>query len=49
MEANDADTFTDAVKAFDKINHLDPWATTMLLKAKKKIAGVEIHEEGDLC
>ena len=44
-----SDVFTDAVKSFDKISHLDTWSTHMLLKAKKKIAGASELEEGDLC
>ncbi|KAE9553472.1 hypothetical protein FO519_003301 [Halicephalobus sp. NKZ332] len=49
MDTKDADLFTDLVKSFDKISHLDPWSTTMLLKAKKSVAGVENLEEGGLC
>jgi alpha-soluble NSF attachment protein len=48
IEANDAEGFAQACADFDRITPLDPWKTSMLLKAKKNIAGGG-SEESDLC
>ncbi|VDD96071.1 unnamed protein product [Enterobius vermicularis] len=42
MEEEKQDSFTDAVKNYDKISHLDQWHTALLVKIKRSIAG-----EGD--
>lgn len=36
-EDEDADAYTDAIKEYDSISRLDQWATTMLLRVKKRI------------
>lgn len=48
LEANDAEGFAQACADFDRISPLDPWKTTMLLKAKKNIAGADGADES-LC
>ncbi|CAG9465074.1 unnamed protein product [Pedinophyceae sp. YPF-701] len=37
MEANDDAGFTDAVAQYDSMTRLDPWKTTILLQAKRRI------------
>ena len=48
MEAGDEDAFTAAVAEFDSMTRLEPWKTSLLLDAKRKIASIEAQEE-DLC
>ena len=48
MEAGDEDAFTAAVAEFDNMTRLEPWKTSLLLDAKRKIASIEAQEE-DLC
>ena len=48
MEAGDEDAFTAAVSEFDSMTRLEPWKTSLLLEAKRKIASIEAQEE-DLC
>ena len=46
FEGGDADKFTDAIAEFDSMTRLDPWKTTLLLRAKKRIeARNEVDEE----
>ncbi|EFJ20447.1 hypothetical protein SELMODRAFT_109073 [Selaginella moellendorffii] len=45
IEQEDATKFTDAVKEYDSISRLDPWKTTMLLRAKKALKAKEEEEE----
>lgn len=48
LEGNDAPGFAQACGGFDRISPLDAWKTSMLLKAKKHIAG-EAGAEDSLC
>jgi len=45
MEEGDQEQFTAVVAEFDQITRLDPWKTSLLLKAKKSIAALEAQEE----
>jgi len=38
-EEQNADSFTDAVRDYDKISRLDQWYTSILLRIKKSIEG----------
>lgn len=44
LKEEDVDGFTDAVREFDSISHLDQWYTNMLLRVKKSL-----QESPDLC
>ncbi len=45
-ESADFDKFTDTIAEFDSMTRLDPWKTTLLLRAKKRIeARDEVDEE----
>jgi alpha-soluble NSF attachment protein len=48
MEAYDADNFAQSCADFDRITPLDPWKTSMLLKAKRFINEVAGSDEPDL-
>lgn len=48
IEGNDSEAYSQACADFDRITPLDPWKTSILLKAKKNIAG-EAGGENDLC
>jgi alpha-soluble NSF attachment protein len=48
MEAYDGDAYSQACADFDRITPLDPWKTSMLLKAKKFISDVAGSDEPDL-
>jgi len=48
FESGDGDAFSSAVADFDSMSRLDAWKTTMLLKAKKRIAQRVEAEEDDL-
>ncbi|GJN40426.1 hypothetical protein PR202_gb29635 [Eleusine coracana subsp. coracana] len=37
MDEGDVSKFTDAIKEFDSMTRLDPWKTTLLLKAKNEL------------
>ena len=45
VEQGDQEQFTAVVAEFDTVTRLDPWKTSLLLKAKKKIATMETQEE----
>lgn len=38
LEEENVESFTEVVKAYDKISRLDPWTTTMLLRVKRTIS-----------
>lgn len=42
IEEGNADSFTDAVKEYDKISRLDQWYTTILLRIKKQIQDADV-------
>ncbi|XP_031477942.1 alpha-soluble NSF attachment protein 2-like [Nymphaea colorata] len=46
MEEGDIEKFTAAVREYDSMTRLDPWKTSLLLKAKNKLKDME--EEDDL-
>lgn len=46
-DEGDVGKFTDAVKEFDSMTRLDPWKTTLLLKAKNELKKKE-EDEDDL-
>ncbi|OEL20777.1 Alpha-soluble NSF attachment protein [Dichanthelium oligosanthes] len=45
MDEGDVAKFTDAVKEFDSMTRLDPWKTTLLLKAKNELKKQEDDED----
>ncbi|PUZ38115.1 hypothetical protein GQ55_9G171300 [Panicum hallii var. hallii] len=45
MDEGDVAKFTDAVKEFDSMTRLDPWKTTLLLKAKNELKKKEDDED----
>ncbi|RLN18588.1 hypothetical protein C2845_PM02G08340 [Panicum miliaceum] len=45
MDEGDVAKFTDAVKEFDSMTRLDPWKTTVLLKAKNELKKKEDDED----
>ncbi|RCV41990.1 hypothetical protein SEVIR_9G177700v4 [Setaria viridis] len=45
MDEGDVAKFTDAVKEFDSFTRLDPWKTTLLLKAKNELKKKEDDDE----
>ncbi|KAJ3693263.1 hypothetical protein LUZ60_008743 [Juncus effusus] len=45
MDEGDSVKFTDALKEFDSMTRLDPWKTTLLLRAKKAIQEQEDIDE----
>ncbi|KAH7664705.1 NSF attachment protein [Dioscorea alata] len=47
MDEEDVGKFTDAIKEFDSMTRLDPWKTTLLLRAKNVLKAKE-EEEDDL-
>ncbi|EER93873.1 hypothetical protein BDA96_01G188700 [Sorghum bicolor] len=47
MDEGDVDKFTDAVKEFDSMTRLDPWKTSLLLKAKNELKKKD-EDEDDL-
>ncbi|KAJ0968733.1 hypothetical protein J5N97_021610 [Dioscorea zingiberensis] len=47
MDEEDVGKFTDAIKEFDSMTRLDPWKTTLLLRAKNVLKAKE-DEEDDL-
>lgn len=47
IEEEDVERFTDIVREFDSMTRLDPWKTTLLLKAKNNLKEKE-NEEDDL-
>ena len=47
-EQGDQDGFASALAEYDGMSRLDPWKTTLLLRAKKKIAKAVEEEEDDL-
>jgi hypothetical protein len=47
-QANDGEAYATACAEFDRITPLDPWKTSILLKAKKSISG-EGSAENELC
>lgn len=46
-EEYNVDEFSEACADFDRITPLDPWKTSMLLKAKKFINDMNASEEPD--
>ncbi|XP_033115975.1 alpha-soluble NSF attachment protein-like isoform X1 [Anneissia japonica] len=42
LEEEDVDGYTDAVKEYDSISRLDQWLTTILLRIKKSIGGMDL-------
>jgi alpha-soluble NSF attachment protein len=44
-EQGDAEKFTVAVQEYDSMTKLDTWKTTLLLKAKKRVAASELEGE----
>ena len=48
MEEGDQDKFTGVIQEFDSMSRLDPWKTTLLLRAKKKIVKQAEEEDDDL-
>lgn len=49
IEANDSEGYATACSEFDRITPLDPWKTTVLLKAKRSISSEGGGAESDLC
>ncbi|KAK1307544.1 hypothetical protein QJS10_CPA09g01674 [Acorus calamus] len=47
MDEEDVGKFTDVIKEFDNMTRLDPWKTTLLLRAKNALKAKE-DEEDDL-
>ncbi|KAK3150061.1 hypothetical protein QOZ80_3AG0227330 [Eleusine coracana subsp. coracana] len=47
MDEGDVSKFTDAIKEFDSMTRLDPWKTTLLLKAKNELKKRD-EDEDDL-
>ncbi|XP_020577536.1 alpha-soluble NSF attachment protein-like [Phalaenopsis equestris] len=47
MDEEDVIKFTEAIKEFDSMTRLDPWKTTLLLRAKNALKAKE-NEEDDL-
>ncbi|KAJ6832439.1 alpha-soluble NSF attachment protein-like [Iris pallida] len=47
MDEEDVGKFTDCIKEFDSMTRLDPWKTTLLLRAKNALKAKE-EEEDDL-
>ncbi|PKA53269.1 Alpha-soluble NSF attachment protein [Apostasia shenzhenica] len=47
MDEEDVTKFTEAIKEFDSMTRLDPWKTTLLLRAKNALKAKE-DEEDDL-
>ncbi|CAD6205747.1 unnamed protein product [Miscanthus lutarioriparius] len=45
MDEGDVGKFTDAVKEFDSMTRLDPWKTTLLLKAKNELKKKDDDED----
>eukprot|EP00595_Chromulina_sp_UTEXLB2642_P002300 CAMPEP_0196765250 /NCGR_PEP_ID=MMETSP1095-20130614/7881_1 /TAXON_ID=96789 ORGANISM="Chromulina nebulosa, Strain UTEXLB2642" /NCGR_SAMPLE_ID=MMETSP1095 /ASSEMBLY_ACC=CAM_ASM_000446 /LENGTH=108 /DNA_ID=CAMNT_0042122979 /DNA_START=509 /DNA_END=835 /DNA_ORIENTATION=+ len=48
IEAMDSETFATACAEFDRISPLDPWKTSVLLKAKRHISTDGGDDEVDL-
>lgn len=47
MDEEDVEMFTEAIKEFDSMTRLDPWKTTLLLRAKNALKAKE-QDDGDL-
>ncbi|AQK51741.1 Alpha-soluble NSF attachment protein 2 [Zea mays] len=45
MDEGDVAKFTDAIKEFDSMTRLDPWKTTLLLRAKNELKKKEDDED----
>jgi alpha-soluble NSF attachment protein len=45
MDEGDIAKFTDAIKEFDSMTRLDPWKTTLLLRAKNELKKKEDDED----
>ncbi|CAD6198790.1 unnamed protein product [Caenorhabditis auriculariae] len=45
IEEQNEEVFTETVKNFDKISRLDPWATSLLVKAKRAISKEDDEED----
>lgn len=42
MENSDVDGFTEALKEYDQISRLDPWATSIFLRAKRSMGEADL-------
>ncbi|XP_052196374.1 alpha-soluble NSF attachment protein-like [Diospyros lotus] len=45
IDQEDVAKFTDAVKEFDSMTHLDAWKTTLLLRVKEALKAKELEED----